>query len=60
MLHAQKMDIQFLFVRPVMIRKKKKLLQRVIKTRKLEIIKNRLAKKKDIQEIRIVAFVISF
>ena len=30
MLHAQKMDIRFLLVRPVMIRKKKKLLQRVI------------------------------
>ena len=36
MLHAQKMDIRFLFVRPVMIRKKKKLLQRVI-PKELEI-----------------------
>ena len=51
MLHAQKMDIRFLFVRPVMIRKKKKLLQRVIKTRKLEIIKNRLAKKKHTHDL---------
>ena len=33
---AQKMDIRFLFVRPVMIRKKKKLLQRVI-PKELEI-----------------------
>ena len=36
MLHAQKMDIRFLLVRPVMIRKKKKLLQRVI-PKELEI-----------------------
>ena len=59
MLHAQKMDIRFLLVRPEMIRKKQKLLQRVI-PKELEIKKLQPAKRKDILEIRIVALVISF
>ena len=59
MLHAQKMDIRFLFVRPVMIRKKKKLLQRVI-PKELEIKKLQPAKWKDILVIPIVALVIPF
>ena len=56
---AQKMDNQFLFVKPVMMRKKKKLLQRVI-PKELKIKKLQPAKRKDILEIRIVALVISF
>ena len=59
MLPAQKMDIRFLFVRPVMISKKNKLLQRVI-PKELEIKKLQPAKRKDILEIPIVALVIPF
>ena len=56
---AQKMDIRFLFVRSVMIRKKKKLLQRVI-PKELEIKQLQPARRKDRLEIPIAALVRPF
>lgn len=59
MLHAQKMDIRFLLVRPCNDKKKEEIVakghSKGIRNKKLQP-----AKRKDILEIRIVALVISF
>ena len=58
MLPAQKMDIRFLFVKPAMIRKKKKFRQQAM-LKELLMKRSQPVKKKDIQVMFAVRIVVS-